>query len=290
MTLSALIPTYNYCARELVEAIDALISREGIDAEIIVADDASTASTAWMDELRCANKLTLWHAPRNLGRAAIRNRLAEMSGGEWLWFADCDTALAPSFSLRRYLEASATADVICGGLTTPEHQPEGAELRFRYERADSSRRTAEVRSREPYRQLSTCNLFINRDVFNGIRFCEDIKHYGYEDALFGVELEKRNASIGHIDNPVVHLGLETNDVFLAKTEVALQTLRSLEGNMNGSSRIQELTRSLRRWHLAPIARLGFRLTKKALRANLLSQQPNLKLFALYKLGYYISLN
>lgn len=290
MTLSVLIPIYNYCARELVEAVDALISCEGIDAEIVVADDASTISTAWMHELQCANALTLWHAPRNLGRAAIRNRLAEMSHGEWLWFVDCDTALAPAFSLRRYLDAGTESDVLCGGLTTPDRQPAGASLRFRYEQADSRRRTAEVRSREPYRQLSTCNLFIKRNVFASIRFCEDIKRYGYEDALFGVELEKRQASIRHIDNPVVHLGLETNEVFLAKTEVALQTLRSLEGNMNGSSRIQELARRLRRWHLSGLAHLCFRLSKRAMRANLLSERPNLTVFSLYKLGYYLSLN
>ncbi len=289
MTLSVLIPTYNFCARELVEAVDELISREGIDAEIVVADDASTAPTTWMDKLSCSNTLTLWHAPRNLGRSAIRNQLASLARGTWLWFIDCDTALAPSFSLRRYLNNAGSADVLCGGLTTPANPPAGASLRFRYEHADSLRRTAEARSREPYRQLSTCNLFIKKNVFTDILFCEDIKNYGYEDALFGVELEKRNVSIHHINNPVVHLGLESNAVFLDKTEVALKTLRSLEGRMNGSSHLQETALRLQRWHLDGATSMLYRIFRKAMRSNLLSDEPSLRVFSLYKLGYYLSL-
>lgn len=289
MTLSVLIPIYNYCARELIEAADALITREAIDAEIIVADDASTSDTGWLDDLRCTNPLTIWRAPHNLGRSAIRNQLSRLATGTWLWFVDCDTALPPSFSIRRYLEATSDADVVCGGLTTPDSQPEGSELRYRYEHADAQRRTAERRSLKPYRQLSTCNLLIKKNVFTDIQFCEDIKQYGYEDALFGVELEQRQVSIRHIDNPIVHLGLERNEEFLRKTEIALTTLRSLEGRMNGNSHIQNMAARLTRWHLAPLIKLVFKLFRKSLRSNLLSHSPNLTLFALYKLGYYLSL-
>ncbi len=288
MTLSVLIPTYNYCATELVETIDELISREAIEAEIVVADDASPVPATWMDELCCSNSLTLYRAPHNLGRAAIRNQLASLARGTWLWFIDCDTALATSFSLQCYLDNAGAADVLCGGITTPDKPPAGASLRFRYERADSSRRSTEARSREPYRQLSTCNLFIKKSVFTEIMFCEDIKNYGYEDALFGVELEKLHASISHIDNPIVHLGLESNDVFLAKTEVALQTLRTLEGRMNGNSRLQETAHRLQRWKLDGAVRLLYRLFRKAMRSNLLSDKPSLRVFSMYKLGFYLS--
>ena len=290
MTLSVLIPIYNYCARKLVEAVDALITLEALDAEIVVADDASTKDTSWLDKLHCTNALTLWRATHNLGRSAIRNQLARLAQGRWLWFVDCDTALAPSFSLKKYLEATTEADVVCGGLTTPVSQPPGCELRYRYELADSHRRTAEVRSQKPYRQLSTCNLLIKKNVFADIQFCEDIKRYGYEDTLFGVELEKRQISVKHIDNPIVHLGLEKNDEFLHKTEVALATLQSLDGRMNCYSRVQNMSESLRRWHLAPLFKFIFKLLRKPLRSNLLSHNPNLKLFALYKLGFYIELD
>ena len=289
MTLSVLIPIYNYCARELVESVDALISCEAIDAEIVVADDASSSDISWLDDLRCTNPLTVWRAPHNLGRSAIRNQLARLAEGTWLWFVDCDTALTHSFSLKRYLEATAVADVVCGGLTTPASQPEGSELRYRYELADTHRRTAERRSQEPYRQLSTCNLLIKKNVFTDIQFCEDIKQYGYEDALFGVELEQRQVSIRHIDNPVVHLGLEPNEEFLRKSEIALTTLHALEGRMNGNSRIQNYAERLSRWHLTPLIKLVFKLFRKPLRSNLLGRNPNLKAFSLYKLGYYLSL-
>ena len=51
MMVSILIPTYNYNARALVVSMHQLSQAEGVEAEVLVGDDASTAETAWMDEV-----------------------------------------------------------------------------------------------------------------------------------------------------------------------------------------------------------------------------------------------
>ena len=289
MTLSALIPIYNYNAKQLVLDLHGLIQHEHIDAEIILADDASQEQAEWFEDVRALPKLTLWQAPHNLGRAAIRNKLASMAQGTWLWFVDCDTALPKRFSFHAFLDAAQNADVVCGGTTVPELPPDGASLRYKYEKK-SSRTTIYDRSKAPYRQLTTCNLFIRKEVFTDIKLCEDIKEYGYEDALFGAELERHNISIAHIANPIVHLGLESNDIFLDKSETALRTLYRLGDKMRGYSRIQNTVQRLERWHLSGVVRSVFKLIREPLRKHLEGRNPSLKAFSFYKLGYYLTLN
>lgn len=289
MTLSALIPIYNYNALQLVQDLLELIQREHIDAEIILADDASSEHTEWFTNVRELPRLTLWQAPHNLGRAAIRNKLASLAQGQWLWFVDCDTALTATFSFKAFLEAAKDADVVCGGTTVPEEQPKGASLRYKYEYT-SSRTAIHDRSQTPFHQLTTCNMFIRRSVFTSIQLCEEIKEYGYEDALFGAELERHQVSITHIQNPVIHLGLEPNNIFLDKTETALRTLYSLGNRMQGYSRVQDTAKRLQRYGLSGFVRRCFSFIRKPLRKHLEGPNPNLTAFAFYKLGYYLTLN
>ena len=76
---------------------------------------------------------------------------------------------------------------------------------------------AKDRNIQPNRSFKTNNFFIEKKVFNKVRFNENIQGYGHEDTLFGYELDKQNFTIFHIDNPVVHLGLESSEEFLRKT-------------------------------------------------------------------------
>ena len=106
MTLSVLVPIYNYNALQLVLDLHGLLQRENLDAEIVLADDSSTEHTDWFDKVSQLSRLTLWQAPHNLGRAAIRNKLASLAQGQWLWFVDCDTALPATFSFKAFLDAA----------------------------------------------------------------------------------------------------------------------------------------------------------------------------------------
>ena len=291
MTLSILIPTYNYNARALVEALELLASAERVEAEIIVGDDASTSQTNWLDEVAARyDNLLVMRSSRNLGRAHNLNRMAGKAVGEWFLIMDCDAKVEADFSLRAYLQAGEAAPVVCGGLRHPDVNPcPDATLRYAYERAADRHRGVAERSLHPYAQFTTFNLLVRRDVFLAIRFDEACTQYGYEDTLFGAELERRGIPLLHINNPLVHMGLEPNGVFLKKTETALRSLVALGERMEGYSRLEKTANRLRCWHLDGLAVSAFSKFQQDMRRNLLGLHPRLTIFSLYKLGYFLTL-
>lgn len=62
-------------------------------------------------------------------------------------------------------------------------------------------------------------------------FDESIVTYGFEDTLWANQLSKHNIKMLHIDNPIIHQGLEKNSVFLSKTKWAIENL--VELNVKG---------------------------------------------------------
>lgn len=296
--LSILIPSYNYVCTELVRALvrqgEALAAETGtaFAYEIIVGDDGST-DTAALQANRAIDALPhcrFWEAGRNLGRAALRNRLADMAAGPYLIYIDCDARVEHDDFLRRYWLAARKARVVVGGVRNVSTLPSPTvSLRFRYEARADRRRSAACRQRTPYQNFSTFNFLIERELMREVRFNEQCRHYGYEDAYLGMELEQRHVPVMHIDNALVHLGLDTNDVFLHKTETALRTLHSLDETIRRHAAVSRLARRLERYHLMPAVRLGHRLLGPWVRRQLLSPRPSLLLFSAYKLGFYGSL-
>jgi hypothetical protein len=114
-------------------------------------------------------------------------------------------------------------------------------------------------------------------------------HYGYEDVLFGKELKRCRVGISHIDNPTVLTDLESNAVFVAKTEESLRTLHTFRSELRGYSRLLTFVEGI---HIGAI-RYGLRLWHALFgsleRRNLCGSRPCLRVFKLYKLGYYLSL-
>lgn len=291
MTLSILIPTYNYNARALVEALHLLIESENIDAEIIVGNDASTTETEWLEEVELLNGVHVMHEDTNQGRAVIRNHMSQVAHGEWLWFIDADAEVQSDFSLLEGLMAGSMGPVVCGGLRHPavNKNPHTA-LRYKYERAADRHRSAKERKKHPYQHLATFNLLIQRDLFQTLYFDERCEKYGYEDTLFGIELERHHVPVIHIDNPLIHLGLDTNAEFLAKSEMAMLSLKQIAHLMPADgSRIISIAKRLERWHLKELIKKAYRIFRKPIRQNLLSQHPLLFLFQFYKLGYFLCL-
>lgn len=303
MQLSILIPTFNCDCSTLVRDLRRKCEAWGGTFEIIVGDDASSNPQPLAQMLQALKDLEqtmdsglqmsqvrVLTSETNLGRARNRNQLADAAQGEWLLFVDCDAAVPADFSLTSYMAATKDAAVVCGGLRHPDQNPcKEASLRYRYEREADRHRAARFRQKDPHAQLSTFNLMVRRDVFQSIRFDEACIDYGYEDTLFGVELERRGIAIVHVDCPLIHMGLEPNAVFLEKTETALRTLRRLEGRMGERSTLGRYARRLQRWHVAGLYRATYRLLRPLWRHNLLSRRPSLTVFSAYKLGYYLEI-
>ena len=292
MRLSILIPTHNYDCSRLVYDLETQLSE---DDEIIVGNDCSTDKSivAKLNEIGNSGKSRLYTPSENkhpLGRAAIRNALAREAKGEWLLFIDADAEVHSKTFIEDYLSATKFAPVVCGGTgNLPECPSPECRLRYNYEVEAEKRFTVERRREFPYAQLTTFNFLIRRDIFLSICFDEKIREYGYEDTCFGFVLKERGIAIHHIDNKLIHLGIEPSTVYLAKIETALRSLAKLELEQRRQIRLSAFAMKLERYCLLGLVRCVFRLTKKLLRANLLGKHPNQKLFTFYKLGYYADL-
>lgn len=308
--VSILIPTYNYVCAHLVcelqkqcEEVQAMYA-DDFHYEIIVADDGSN------DMAAVEKNAAIEYLPNsryeildnNIGRAAIRNWLVNAAKYRWLILMDCDAEVIRDDFVLRYWQAilektEQDPEVECifiGGTATPTTCSSGCELRHRYELAASDIRTLEARRSNPSMYFSTFNFLCSRYILRQIPFDERCTEYGYEDALFGIEAERLGFEICHIDNELLHVGINDNQSFLRNSEAALRTLYKLGKPMTERANVSRVASKftstpLRRTFLKPLLLILYKMSKPFLRKNLLSSAPNLKIFAFYKLGYYISL-
>jgi glycosyltransferase involved in cell wall biosynthesis len=109
--VSILIPAYN-CRPWIGRAVDSALGQTWRRCEVIVVDDCSTDGT--YEELRQFEDLIrLERTSANGGQNRTRNRLTELSTGEWLVYLDADDALG-RHTVETKLECAAAADAIYG--------------------------------------------------------------------------------------------------------------------------------------------------------------------------------
>lgn len=286
MKLSILIPTFNQDCTQLVHD---LLEQLPQDAEIIVADDGSTAIPIRDNNASIAQlpQCRYWQAKMNLGRAKIRNLLAEMAQGEWILFIDSDAQVKSKDYIASYLNQTDGNQVICGGTGNYETCPsQDKALRYKYEIHAEQKRTLERRRKKPYAQFATFNFMIRRELFMQIQFCNDICDYGHEDTLFGLELKDRKIPILHIDNKLIHTGLESTPAYLRKIKTSLFTLSRLDEKVQQRITISAIALFIKKCHLLGFVTWLYTKTQHRIKNNLLSSNPSLLLFKLYKLGFY----
>lgn len=295
--LSILIPIYNYCAVNLVQQLHKQVTQAKIPFEILLLDDNSDSiCTRENIALRTLSNTTLFELPTKVGRAIARNYLAGQAKHDYLLFLDCDSEPFDNKFIEKYLPYCNRNDiVVCGGTAyKPQKPPADSYLRWIYGMR-CEYKSAEQRNKTPNAKFSTFNFLIARELFLSIRFNELLRNYGHEDTLFGLELKKRNYTVIHIDNPLYHTGIDTNEVYLEKTRQGVENLQILMEKYPDNEDLIQNIRLLKyyvvleKYHIAPVYLLFFRLCKKWILANFNSKYPNLTLFNLYKLGYLCSL-
>lgn len=289
--LSVIIPTYNrncYLLGKIIAQQCAAV--EGLEWEVVVIDDGSAdtvakASNVWLKDIDGVRYVEM---PNNVGRACIRNRAVDVSRGDWLVFLDDDVMPSDEHFIERYVRSARRGkyDVVCGGVNAVHNKEDESSLRWIYDAYAENRLTVERRRQNPYDCFTTQNFLARREVFMRLRFNENLKLYGYEDALFGIQLQTEGFSLRHINNPVVHLGIEPNEVFLRKSEMALVNLCHLGSPMTDRARVSVFKRRLQSRHLLWCVKLWHRLFGRLERALLCSKFPSVHVFQLYKLGYY----
>ncbi|WP_330442935.1 glycosyltransferase family 2 protein [Flavobacterium sp. C4GT6] len=290
--LSILIPVYNYDISQLLQKIHTEVISLNIPFEIIVIDDKSEKSFLKKNKtqaelLNCKfieNKV-------NLGRTQTRKKLAEEARYQSLLFLDSDTLPVSDNFIANYIKVMDKAQVILGGIaykTEPKDPNTSLRLKYGIERES---KPAQVRSLNPYGNVLSANLLIDKQVFLENNFSKEANLYGL-DIYFAYNLYKNHTPLLHIDNPVYHIGLESNEVFFKKSLNAVKSRKDILVNKEGIENINSLLKhykKLKKYGLKPLVSLGFKAAEPVLKRKILNDNPNLFCLDLYRLGYICSL-
>ena len=287
--VSVLIPNYNNVCVELVTVLQRQAEAQGISYEILVADDASPMKEAIRqnEDINALPHCRYIVKETNSGSAATRNFLGAQSQYPWLLFLDCDISIPDDHFLERYVTDDHEG-VVNGGIRITDDDGLRHNLRYLYEKAAEPAHTAEKRQANRYQEFRSTNFMIERRVFEKCRFDERFTRSGYEDVLFGKMLSQQQVSVTHIDNPVMMTEFEPNADYVRKIERSLRTLYTFRNELRGYSRILTFDSGIHIGAVRGMIRLWHRLFGGLERRNLCGKRPCLKLFNLYRLGYYIS--
>jgi hypothetical protein len=277
---------------ELVESLNQQALELDIKYEILVIDDYSSIPFPNNKKINLLANCTYTELDKNIGRSRIRNLLADKAHYNNLLFIDCDAEINSDSYLKRYMGFMNEESVVCGGCKYNENSTNTSSLLRLYYGIKRESHPAKERQRNPYLSFSSFNFLISKNVFEQIKFNENIREYGHEDTLFGCELVRQKATIYHIDNALIHAGLEPSTVFLEKTKTSINNLRlihqqknSIYPNINQEIKLLYIFKRLEKLHLHKIFGFLFNSIKVPIEKNLLGKRPNIYLFDLYKLTY-----
>lgn len=292
--LSILIPTYNYNVVPLVLEIQKQADSIGMDYEILVQDDFSQKFIRENSSINSLTNCNFFINTQNLGRGKNINFLAEKSKYNWLLIMDCDTFPKQKSFIEKYLiQIKESQKIVFGGIEYQEEKPNQKQLlRWVYGKARESL-SVDNRNADPNGNALTSNLLVEKEIFTLNKFEDYITKYGYEDLIFLRNLKKKGITVKHINNPTYHLGIETSEQFLEKTKIALENLKSITKIYNLESSESKILRTyifFKKIYLTSIITFLFKKAEKKIEQNLLSNNPSLVLFDLYKLGYYSKFN
>lgn len=264
-----------------------------IDYEILIIDDASSPAISE------ANAQFFLDSPRvrylilkqNIGRAKIRNKLVAEAKGDYLLCLDGDVVIKQNDFLKTYWTIRKSSKILIGGIELGGLKA-GCELRWLYAKKREVINIVERQAR-PYSSFMTGNFFCDSTIFTELQFDEEIKGYGHEDTLFGLDLERLNIPILHLDNSIIIEADDKNSDFLAKSKEALKNLKILNKKypaLGHEVGILKLSLKLQGSGMDNIFRIVFNLFRNRIYKNLVSTKPSLILFDLYRLNYLLGLD
>ena len=292
MKISLLIPVYDYDIVALVHSMKSAMVKVHELFEILIGDDGSSGEYSEKYRSLEGDGVRIIRSEKNIGRAAIRNRLALEAKGDFFLFVDADAMLpgtAETYILK-WIPMMSFYKVINGGvlyIDSPPGDPDKL-LRWKYGKWREQKSAAE-RNKHPHAGFSTFNVLIDRSVFSKIRFNEELKQYGHEDTLLGYQLKKAGISILHIDNGLMHEGLESNREFLNKTKLGIENLSKLYDIVTDKNAFSATVSLLRIYKLVQMLRLTlifagiFIRYRERMEIRLDSSKISLRLFRFYKI-------
>ncbi len=288
--LSVLIPIYRWNILPLVKELVSQLNRESYDYEILGLDDASPdidmiRRNSQMDHLRNCRYFT---SETNHGRAKIRQALAEKATYKWLLFLDCDVMPKRKDFISSFdLQNRKREEVIYGGVEYPEKEPDPQKhLHWKYGRKRESRKVKE-REEKPFSVVMQ-NLLIRKNIFLSCNKYLDESSYGL-DVQCSYNLKKISARINHIDNPVLHKGMHSNQDYVDRMRKAARTIGNLQRQgyiPPNFTRIQRTHQKLRKSGSVKIFQKSMEIRLDAIEKRLRAGEGSLFLLDLYRLYHF----
>ncbi|QHI36346.1 hypothetical protein IMCC3317_17080 [Kordia antarctica] len=294
--LSILIPTYDYDISTLVEEIHSQLLKTEAVFEILCLDDHSTnlETVKQNERINSFSNASYTVLPENIGRSRIRNLLAQKASYNWLLFLDADVIPVKKDFITKYIEAiSDEKEVIYGGILYQEEKPKQENvLRWIY---GKEREALNVKQREEaiYLRFLTLSFLIKKSVFHKVKFNEDIPNARHEDTLFANDLKHAEIHMTHIQNPVYHLGLDTSADFIRKSMESVEVLVIfLKNNLieHDDILITKVFTRMKKFSLNHVLSSMYSWFGNRFEKNLLSNNPSMFIFDLYRLTYLCHLD
>lgn len=286
---SILIPVYNHDVYSLVKSLHDQLMSLNYTFEVLCLDDASTVTFSNNSNISSLQHCSYSVLDSNIGRSAIRNKLANMAQYEYLLFIDSDMLVIQQNYIENYLKVCNHYDLVYGGISYERNCTNyKILLRWKYgiERESLS---IDKRNLKPYLSAKFCNLLIRKDVFSFIQFDEQIKAYGHEDTLFSLHMQAHKLRFLHIENQLLHDGLEDSKLYLDKVDIASKNLRKIAELHHDNLLLKEISLLkmyylLKKFNSILLYRIIYSVFKKGIERNLLSSNPNIRLLDFYKLN------
>ncbi|WP_397363422.1 glycosyltransferase family 2 protein [Olleya sp. R77988] len=292
--LSVLIPTYNYDVTQLVKSLHQQLLASGKSFEIIILDDGSKEDIIKNNDiLNTLDFVTFKTNAKNVGLSGNRNLLAEASIYDYLLFIDGDSLVIHPEYINNYIKAiTSKKSIIYGGRVHPDKVPSKRTLRWKYgkQREDL---TAAQREENTYKRMFCNNTLMTKAIFNDIGFEKTLTQYGHEDTLFAYKASLLNASVLHIDNPILHGDVDFSDVFLDKTKKGLQNLNYIyKSQLIDYNFIPFLIyfSKLKKFKTNYLLAVSYHFINPIAKLNLTSKRPSLFLFDLFRISYFCHIN
>lgn len=218
--LSILIPFYRDDPSGLLHSLDAQdVTPKAI--EICIMDDgtgdAMLTRTAQTTVEGMALPTHLTTASANRGRSATRNALQQQAKADWVLFLDADMRIDHPDFLSRYLDqiADNDCDILFGGFGVEDHSDDRDTDLHRLLSHSSDCLSAEDRARNGAQNVASSNLCVRKNVLDAQPFDPEFKGWGWEDSEWAARVSQSHR-LRHIDNPAVHLGLESTETLLSR--------------------------------------------------------------------------
>jgi glycosyltransferase involved in cell wall biosynthesis len=261
--VTVVVPFFEFDVAPLIGRLLDMAAAQNEPVALLFVDDASRSDKWWKaawdlmsgSEVPCC--VGVLH--KNLGRARIRNFLAQLTESPYLLYLDADMWPDRPDFLSLYLNwiTERSPSVIYGGRSAAHVTATGKE--YELHRLFTEMREsipAAVRREAPAYSFYSCNFLAKREIIASYPLNEEFRGWGWEDCEWAMRVSKVHA-ITHEDNPASHLGLLTPAQILKKYDESVENFArffALYPEVVLGTALYKVARLLGMLHGAPLAK------------------------------------